>query len=283
MVAPSLVLFAIFVFFPFAKNFQIPFYANEAGQRGFGNIQPKKVWVGFDEWREVLGGEEFRKTLWITVKFTLMTVPSGIVLGTLLAVAAHQKLRGIGVYRMIFSSTVATSAAVASVIFFSLFGPLGVAPWRIGGLPVLDNPDWVLPAVAIVAVWQSLGLAFIVMSAGLQGIPDDILEAAAIDGAGPVRRFWQVTLPLLSPTIFFAVVVGSITAFKTFAEVDLLTARGGPDGNARTLAWTIKDAAFDRTDQRPTAAVLSIGLFLVILVLTIAQLRLGERRVSYER
>src|SRR3954447_23197571 len=117
MLLPAIVIFGVFVFYPFVKNFQLPFYT---APPKFGAIARPEKYVGWKQWRDVLTSDDFRNTLWVTVKFTLLTVPLGIALGLLLAVAAHQKLRGITAFRTIFSSTVATSIAVASVIFFSL-------------------------------------------------------------------------------------------------------------------------------------------------------------------
>ncbi len=281
LLLPSFVVFGVFVFFPFAKNIELPFYESRGGV-GFGANKTggTRTWVGLEQWRDILGSEEFRDALWITLKFTVITVPVGIGLGLLLAVLAHQRLRGITIYRTIFSSTVATSAAVASVIFFSLFGPAsGVWKLRIGGIPILEHPTWALPAVAGVAIWQSLGLAFIVMSSGLQALPDDVLEAAAIDGAGANRRFFAVTLPLMSPTLFFAFVVGAISAFKTFAEIDILTPGGGTGDNTRVLAYAVYDSGIVSGNQ-VKAAVFAVGLFVCVFVLTLLQLRL-ERRVKY--
>lgn len=278
LLAPSFAVFGIFVFYPFAKNIEIPFYVEKGG---FGRIEGTRTWVGFDQWSEILRSDEFRHSLWVTTKFTLMTVPTGIALGLVLAVVAHQRLRGVTIYRTIFSSTVATSAAVAAVIFFSLFGPQsGVWKLEIGGTPILQHPTWALPAVAAVATWQSLGLAFIVMSAGLQALPDDVQEAAAMDGAGAVRRFVGVTLPLMTPTLFFAFVVGSIGAFKTFAEIDLLTPEGGTSDSTKVLAYAVYQAGFGGSRDTVRAAVLAVGLFVCVFVLTVLQLRL-ERRVKY--
>jgi sn-glycerol 3-phosphate transport system permease protein len=120
------------------------------------------------------------------------------------------------------------------------------------------------------------------MSAGLQAVPDDLQEAAEIDGAGPWTRFWNVTLPLLSPTIFFAFVVGSIFAFQTFGQIDLLTPRGGPLKTTNVLTYYIYDQLqFSKNDGK--AAVLAIALFGVTLLLTLIQFQFLERRVSYER
>ncbi len=281
MLAPSLVAFVVFVFYPFAKNFVLPFYSQPPK---FGAIARPERYVGWSQWKSVLTSDEFRNTLAVTAKFTIITVPIGIVLGLVLAVAAHQRLRGITVFRTIFSSTVATSIAVVSVIFLSLTNPVvGFFQIRVGGVSLVENPRWALPSICLVTVWQSLGLSFIVMSAGLQSIPDDLLEAARVDGAGWFGVFRNVTLPLLSPTLFFAFVVGSISSFQAFAQVDLLTG-GGPDGRTRTLAYSIYKTSIEAggPSDANKAAVIAIGLFVIVLVLTVLQLRL-ERRVNYAR
>jgi sn-glycerol 3-phosphate transport system permease protein len=278
LIAPALVIFSVFVFFPFAKNFELALYRNPP----FPGLPSK--FVGLKQISDVLGSSDFRNSLWVTVVFALLTVPVGIILGLLLAQLANQRLRGISIYRTIFSSTVATSVAVAAVIFGTLMNPqVGLLPW-LGIHPtpaILDNPSWALPAVALATIWQNLGLSFILMSAGLQAVPEDVLEAAQVDGASAWTRFWRVTVPLLSPTIFFTAVVGSIFAFQTFGQIDLLT-RGGPQNKTNVLTYFIVTQLHDH--QNPgTAAVLSIALFLITLVLTLLQLRFLERRVHYAR
>jgi sn-glycerol 3-phosphate transport system permease protein len=277
LILPALTIFAAFIFYPFLKNFYLGFFKTPP----FPGL-PKR-YVGFDQYRDVLTSSDFLDSLRTTVTFALLTVPAGIAFGIALAVLAHQRLKGIGVYRMIFSSTVATSVAVASVIFGTLLNPqVGLLPWL--GLttdpPILENPSWALLAVAITTIWQNLGLSFILMSAGLQAIPDDLLEAAEVDGAGPWSRFRHVTLPLLSPTIFFAVVIGGIFAFQTFGQIDLLT-QGGPLKKTNVLTYFIYTELRRPDDGK--AAVLAIALFGVTLLLTVIQLQVLERRVSYER
>jgi sn-glycerol 3-phosphate transport system permease protein len=278
LIGPALLIFSVFVFFPFAKNFQLALYRNPP----FPGLP--STYVGLKQVSDVLTSSAFRNSLWATVLFALLTVPAGILSGLVLAVLANQRLRGIAIYRTIFSSTVATSVAVASVIFGTLMNPqVGLLPWL--GInpnpPFLDSPTWALPAVALITVWQTLGLSFILMSAGLRAVPEDLLEAAEVDGASPWTRFWRVTVPLLSPTIFFAVVVGSIFAFQTFGQIDLLT-RGGPQNKTNVLTYFIVTQL--REQQNPgTAAVLAIALFLITLTLTLVQLRFLERRVHYAR
>ncbi len=276
LLVPSLVIFGVFVFYPLIHNVYLGFYRSPP----FPGLPSR--YVGFDQFRDVLSSTEFFDSLKTTVIFAVMTVPAGIALGLALAVLAHQQLRGIGIYRTFFSSTVATSVAVAAVIFGTLLSPqVGLLPWL--GIttqpPVLQNPTWALPAVAVITIWQTLGLTFILMSSGLQSVPDDLLEAARVDGAGAWSRFWHVTLPLLSPTIFFAVVIGSIFAFQTFGQIDLLT-QGGPLKKTNVLTYFIYT---ELSSDPGKAAVLAVALFLLTLLLALAQIRLLERRVTYER
>jgi ABC-type sugar transport system permease subunit len=216
--------------------------------------------------------------------FSLIVVPTGLVMGLLLAVAAHRKLKGIGIYRTIFSSTVVTSVAIAAVIFGTFMDPVvGLLPWL--GIttspPLLENPTWALPAVALVTVWQGLGLSFIIMSAGLQSVPDDILEAAELDGASPFSRFWQVTLPLLSPILFFTLVIGTISAFQSFGQIDLLTGANSAYLHTDVLTYLIYQNIQGQAPNVGVASVLSIVLFAMTLALTLLQLRFVERRVHY--
>jgi sn-glycerol 3-phosphate transport system permease protein len=276
LLAPALVIFGVFIFYPLVHNVYLGFYRSPP----FPGLP--STYVGFDQYKDVLTSREFLESVRTTVLFAVMTVPTGIALGLGLAVLAHQQLRGVGIYRTFFSSTVATSVAVAAVIFGTLFNPqVGLLPWL--GVdpqpPILQNPSWALVAVAGITVWQTLGLTFILMSSGLQSVPDDLLEAARVDGAGTWSRFWHVTLPLLSPTIFFAVVIGTIFAFQTFGQIDLLT-QGGPLKKTNVLTYFI----YTELNSDPgKAAVLAVALFLMTLLLALAQIRLLERRVSYER
>ena len=275
MLAPSLLIFSVFVFYPFFKNFYLGFFRTPP----FPGLPAR--YVGLDQFREVLTSDYFTNSFRVTIVFALLTVPAGIILGLLLAMVANQRLRGIGAYRTIFSSTVATSVAVASVIFGTLLNPqVGLLPWL--GLTtnpaILENPKYALFAVAVTTIWQNLGLSFIVRSSGLQAIPDEIIEATEVDGARPWTRFWRVTLPLLSPTVFFAFVVGSIVAFQTFGQIDLLT-QGGPIDKTNVLTYAIYKALRDQNEGK--AAVLAVALFGVTLLLTTAQMRILERRVHY--
>jgi sn-glycerol 3-phosphate transport system permease protein len=265
--APSIAVFVAFFYRPFLN---LAYWGTfEARQNGA--IQES---VGFEQYREALGSDDFREGLWHSVQFVLFTVPAGLVLGVLLAVAAHRRLKGIKVFQAIFSSTLASSVAVTSVIFFVLMNPeVGVArvDW-------LNDPDMAMFAVAIPSIWQNLGLSFVIVLAGLQAVPDEVLEAATLDGYGPVRRLLRVTLPLISPVLMFLVVVLVIFGLQAFAQIDILT-KGDPAGATETLVFKIN--RLNRPDNIGIGAVYSVGLFGVTLVVTGLQFLILERRVHY--
>ncbi|HZE16664.1 MAG TPA: sugar ABC transporter permease, partial [Mycobacterium sp.] len=276
MVAPALAAFAVFVFYPLVKTFYLGFFSSPP----FPTLPSH--YVGVSQYRTVLTSSSFLASLWRTVLFVAFTVPAGIAIGLGLAALAHQKLAGVRIFRTIYASTVATSTAVASAIFFTLLNPqVGLLSYWLGikgGSGVLQDPTWALPMVSLVTVWQTIGFTFILMSAALQSVPDELLEAARVDGASGWSRFRRVTLPLLSPTIFFAVVVGIIASFQAFAQIDVLT-QGGPNGHTTVLIYALYQAF--RTNDNGTAAVLSVALFVILLVLTLVQFRFVERRVFY--
>lgn len=280
LLLPAAVIFGVFVFYPFARNFKLALYENPP----FPGLPSH--YVGLHQVAQVLTSTNFLQSLVSTLLFVIMVVPASVFFGLLLAVAAHRKLKGMALYRMIFSSTVASSVAVAAVIFGTLLDPVvGLLPWL--GLspstPYLESPTTALPAIAVLTVWQGLGLAFVILSAGLQTVPDDLLEAAQIDGAGPWTRLWRITVPMLSPTIFFAIVVATITAFQSFGQVDILIGyERAAYLHTNVLTYNIYSSLLVYNNPGE-AAVLSIVLFLLTLAVTLLQLRFLERRVHYAR
>jgi sn-glycerol 3-phosphate transport system permease protein len=279
LLAPSAVLFGMWVFYPLARTVWLGLYRQDP----FGR---HRTWVGFDQYREVLTSGDFRHSLWVSVLFVLLTVPASLVLGLGLALLANRRLRGMRVFRTIFSSSVATSVAVASLLWLVLLHPsLGLYNHfleSIGREPVdlLNDPDTALLAVSATTVWQNLGLVFVVMLAGLQAIPEELHEAARLDGHGAWSRFRHVTAPLLSPTLLFASVVLMINAFQAFAQIDLLTPEGGPLKSTNVLVYSLYDTVH-RTRDPGLASAQAVVLFAIIFVLSLAQFRYLERRVHY--
>ena len=276
LLVPSAAVFGVFVFYPLVRTVILGLHQSDP----FGI---SLNYVGISRYTDVLGSDAFQDSLLVTVKYALLTVPTGLVLGLGLAVLAQPHLRGIRVFRTIFSSTVATSVAVAALMWLTLLNPSigminqGLDALGFDRIEFLQRPGWALVSISAATVWQNLGFTFIVISAGLGSIPEELLESARVDGAGPWRRFREITLPLLSPTLLFAFVVLTIRAFQAFGEVDLLT-QGGPLRSTRVLVYDV----FRRTSSDPsTAATEAVVLFVIILVLTIVQLRVLERRVFY--
>lgn len=275
--APSLIVFSVFVFYPLGRTIWLGQYEEDP----FGR---HRVYVGLSRFWDVLSSDAFRSSLGVTLRFTLLTVPLGLALGLGLALLAHQQLRGVTVFRTIFSSTVATSVAVASLMWLTLFNPsIGVINQlllELGRDPVrwLQDKDTALAAVSITTVWQNLGVTFIIISAGLQSLPDDLYEAARVDGIGAWRQFRHITLPLLSPTLLFASVVLTISAFQSFGQIDLLTA-GGPLDSTRVIVYSIFSDA--RSGDLGLASAQATLLFLILLLLTLVQFRVLERRTFY--
>lgn len=266
---PSAVVFVVFMYYPLYQLFV------EASHQS-NSFGTKRRYVGYSNIGDVLTGSEFLEGLEHTLLYVVYTVPAGLLLGILLAVAAHRRLKGIKIYQTIFSSTVATSVAVTSVIFLTLINPTtGVLK-----IDILNNPDWALFGVSWSSIWQNIGLSFLIVLAGLQAIPDELLEAATLDGYGPIRRFFKVTLPLLSPVLLFLVVVLVVFALQSYAQVDILT-QGGPAGATETLVYKITQNQSPRLLS--TGAAMSIGLFGVTVVVTALQFGLLSRRVNYDK
>lgn len=266
---PSTVIFVAFFYQPFFRLFSYGLYRNNAS----GTNQR---YVGIHQYKQVLTSHDFTEGLINSSKYVLYTVPVGLILGTLLAVTANQKLRGIKFFQTVFSSTVATSVAVASVIFYVLINP------QVGVFHVdwLANPHLALFAVSLSSMWQNLGLSFVIVLAGLQAIPEEVLEAATLDGFGPVRRFFRVTVPLLSPVLMFLVVVLTVFAFQAFAQIDILTQGGPTAGDTETLVYKIFQ--MQSPGKIGAGSVLAIGLFGVTLFVTLLQFLILDRRVHYE-
>lgn len=277
-VAPSLVLLGVFTFYPLARSAYLGLYRTDP----FGQT---RAFVGLAQYWDELRSPAFHTSLLVTAQFALYTVPTGLALGLLLAVLGNQRVRGIGVFRAIFSSSIASSVAVASVMWLTLLHPnIGVINYALRELGVhpitwLNDPKWALVAVSLTTIWLNLGFTFIVIIAGLQAIPEELYESARIDGAGTIACFQYITLPMISPTLLFATVVLTIVAFESFGQIDILT-QGGPLDRTNVLVYSIYSEAFHHFNQG-VAATRAVILFLIVLVLSLLQFRFLEKRTFY--
>lgn len=276
---PSFVLFAAFVFVPLARTVYLSFFYT----RQNGAIS---TFAGLDQYLELLTSPIFRSGLVATALFVLYTVPVGIALGLVLAVLLNQRLRGINVFRTMMSSTIAISASVGSIIWLLLFNPsLGLLNFvlsliGIAGPQWLIQPNTAIIAVSITTIWLTLGTNIIVLLAGLQGVPEEIYEAAHLDGAHGAKLFARITVPMVSPSLFFLLVVDTIAVLQAFTQIHLLT-RGGPVDATRALVYSIYLDAFQNF-QFGYASAQAVILFLLVLTLTVIQFQVVERRVHYQ-
>jgi sn-glycerol 3-phosphate transport system permease protein len=276
---PSIGLFTVFLFYPLLRTIYLSFFLTD-------NSGAPAVYVGFENYLEIFQSPIFIKSLQSTILFVLYTVPGTVLVSLFLAVIANEKVRGIGVFRTIFSSTMGISVAAASVFWMFLFHPtMGwlnqiIEVFGIEAIGWLTDPDWALLSVSISTIWMNIGFAFLILLGGLQSIDSYLYESAEIDGAGYFYQLRRITIPMLSPTLFFVFTVTLINAFQTFGQIDMLT-RGGPQNETNLIVYSIYQEAF-MNYQHGTASAQAIILFLVILVLTFVQFKLGERKVHYQ-
>ncbi|MFC0212509.1 carbohydrate ABC transporter permease [Paenibacillus chartarius] len=277
--APSLLLFGIFLFYPLIQSVYLSAHLTDPR----GRIA---AFVGLDNYVTLLSSEAFWNSLKVTGLFTLYTVPTGIVLGLIMAALTHTKLRFMRVFQFVFSLPLALSVSTTAVIWMMLFHPtLGMFNYFLqsaGLAPVqwLTDPANALLSISLMTVWMHSGFNFIVLLSGMQGISDDIYDSARIDGSGPIRTFVQIVTPLLSPTIFFLIIVSIINAFQSFGQMHILT-KGGPAGATEVLVYSIYKEAFVNY-QFGTGSAMALVLFVIILILTIVQFTVLEKKVHYQ-
>jgi multiple sugar transport system permease protein len=279
-VTPATVLIGIFGLLPILWSLLLSFQKSDL-------LTPETPWVGLDNYRQIPGDPTFRLAIQHTIVYTAMFVPATMFVGLLIAVALNRKVRGISIYRTAAYVTMAVSTINEAIIFMWLFEPsFGIvnATLNAVGLPQgqwLSSPEQALYVIVAMTVWGWTGFAVVIYLAALQGVPQELQEAAAIDGAKPVTIFRTITLPLLSPAALFLAVWLSINALQLFDEV-YLTTRGGPLHATTVIVYYLFDQAFQQFDAG-YAAALAYVLFMVILVITFIQFRLGKRFVHYNR
>ncbi|GAA3561836.1 sugar ABC transporter permease [Nonomuraea rosea] len=242
--------------------------------------------AGLDNYARLAADGETWHSLWITVAYVLLCIPLQTVLALALALLLNQRIKGVRIYRSLFVIPWMATPIVLGLIWNWIFDPRdgalngALALIGITGPDWLSDPAWALPAVALVSVWQHTGYNMLFFLAGLQGIPKELHDAAATDGATPAQRFWKVTLPLLNPTMFFVTVTNMIGAFQVFDTVYAMT-NGGPGHSTEVLNFRIFETAFKEFDFG-YAATLSTLLFVIVLLVTLAQVRFFGKRTTYD-
>ena len=238
--------------------------------------------IGLENYDFLRGDRQFWQAMKNTAYYTLLAVPLGMAASLLVAVVMNQKLRGVYVFRTLFFMPVVSSWVAVSIIWITLLDPsVGIVNYllQLVGLPGvfwLQDPTWAMPALVMITIWKSLGFSMVIWLAGLQAIPSELQEAAAIDGAGGAQTFWRITLPLLAPTTFFLAITGVIGSFQVFAPMYVIT-KGGPLDSTNVVVYEIYNRAFTEF-KMGYASAQSWVLFAVIFAATMLQLVYMRRR-----
>ena len=278
LVAPQLAITLIFFFWPASQALYWSLLIQDA-------FAAKAQFVWFDNFKALFSDPHYLASFQVTAIFSVLVTFFGLAIALLLAVFADRVIRGAKVYKTLLIWPYAVAAAVAAVLWVFLLNPtLGVLTHFMRALGYdwnyLLNPRQALALIVIAAVWKQISYNFLFFLAGLQSIPKPLIEAAAIDGAGPGRRFWTIVFPLLSPTTFFLLVVNLVYAFfDTFAVVDAATS-GGPVQATSILVFKVYQDGVQALDLSGSAAQ-SVVLMGIVILLTVAQFRFVERKVQY--
>jgi sn-glycerol 3-phosphate transport system permease protein len=279
LIAPQLLVTLVFFYWPAVQALWQSFLVQDA----FG-LSTEFVW--FENYVTLFSDPDYYRTLGTTFLFAGAVAAAALAFALLLAVMADREVRGAGLYRTLLIWPYAVAPAVAGVLFGFLFQPsLGILARfmrdRLGidWNPLLDG-DQALAMVVLAAAWKQISYNFLFFLAGLQAIPHSVIEAAAIDGARPWRRFWTIVFPLLSPTTFFLLVVNVVYAFfDTFGTIDTMTG-GGPGRSTQTLVYKVYQDGRLGSDLGASAAQ-SVVLMAIVIALTAIQFRFVERKVTY--
>lgn len=278
LLAPQFAVIIVFFFWPAAQALLQSLQQSDA----FGT---SVEWVGFDNFRTLFNDPTYIESFWTTAVFSVLVAFLGIVISLLLAVFADRVVRGSGIYRTLLVWPYAVAPAVAGVLWLFMFAPsVGIVSYLLRQWGYewnsLLNSGHAMTLIVMAAVWKHLSYNFLFFLAGLQSIPHSLIEAAAIDGARPWRRFWSIQFPLLSPTTFFLLVINIIYAFfDTFAIVDAAT-QGGPGKDTAILVYKVYYDGFKAMDLGGSAAQ-SVVLMVIVVALTVLQFRFVEKRVNY--
>jgi len=278
LLAPQATVIAVFFFWPAAQALLQSFQQSDA----FGL---STEWVGLQNFANLLKDATYLASFKITAVFSVLVAGLGIGISLMLAVFADRVVKGALIYRTLLIWPYAVAPAVAGVLWLFMFAPsIGIVSYALRGLGFdwnhLLNSTHAMTMIVIAAVWKQISYNFLFFLAGLQSIPKSLIEAAAIDGARPWRRFWTIQFPLLSPITFFLFVINIVYAFfDTFAIVDATT-EGGPGRDTAILVYKVYYDGFKALDLGGSAAQ-SVVLMAIVIVLTIIQFRFIEKKVQY--
>lgn len=278
LIAPQMAIVLVFFFWPAGQALVQSLQVQDA----FGtSVQ----FVGLENFRNLWNDETYLASFWTTAQFSVLVASIGIVIALLLATMADSIVRGALIYKTLLIVPYAVAPAVVGVLWLFMFAPsVGIVSHALRSVGFewnhLLNSNHAMALIVAAAVWKQISYNFLFFLAGLQSIPRSLIEAAAIDGAGPWRRFWTIVFPLLSPTTFFLLVINVVYAFfDTFAIIDAST-QGGPGKDTSILVYKLYYDGFKALDLGGSAAQ-SVVLMTIVIALTVVQFRYVEKRVQY--
>ncbi len=278
LVAPQLAIILVFFYWPAAQALlqSVMMDSPFGGNREF---------VGLDNFRQLFGDPSYLASFKTTAMFSILVAVCGLSISLLLAVMANRVVRGERFYKTLLIWPYAVAPVVAGVLWVFMFAsPMGVIAFWLRAVGInwdhLLNSNHAMTLIVVAAVWKQISYNFLFFLAGLQSIPKSLIEAAAIDGASPWRRFWTIVFPLLSPTTFFLLVINVVYAFfDTFGIVDATT-KGGPGKDTSILVYKVYYDGFKAMDMGGSAAQ-SVVLMAIVVTLTVIQFRFVEKKVQY--
>jgi len=277
---PALLLGIIFVIVPMISIFYLSF-------TNWDPITGRKDFVGWMNYVYLIQDPKFHKAIINTLYFAGVKVPLDLVISLFIAVLIDKAIRGVKFFRISFFAPVVTPMVAVAMVWLWLFDPL-LGPFNqllklIGLEPVgwLNDPRWAMPAVILFSLWKGLGYDIVIFLAGLQAIPQYLIEAAMVDGANSRQIFFRVTLPLLSPVIYFVLLIGIINAFKIFTQISVMTPHGGPLYSTGVMVFYIYQQAFE-SYKMGRAAAAAVVLFGMVIALTMVQKKVGAKYVTVE-
>lgn len=280
MVFPTILGLIVLNIIPIFQTFYLSFF--KSGAFGKGN-----VFVGLDNYKKMFHDEQVWRAVGNTLGYTCIVVPVTIVIALLLAVVLNGRIKGKGIYRTIyFIPMVAAPAAVTMVwkwlynYHYGLINHL-LAKLGLSGVNWIDNPNVALISVAIIGIWSTVGYSMVLLLAGLQEIPRDYYEASNIDGASSVRQFFQITLPLVSPTLFFVLVTSIITAMQVFDVIYMMIDVTSPSYDSTvSLVYLFYNNSFKYSNKGYGSAIVML-LLVIIMIITVIQTKLQKKWVNY--
>jgi len=274
--APGLIVFSVFTVFALIFAFYLTFHE-------WSIIQPEKPFVGLQNYSNMIQDEQFRRSVINTAYYTGGSVPLTMGIGLLIALLLNQPIRFRGLFRTIYFLPVVTPLVVTAILWKWLYnGDYGLFNYYLLKTHLIHDPllwlsdkNLAMPAVILMSVWAGVGFSMVIYLAGLQAIPEELYEAAQLDGAGAFAKFRYITLPLLSPTTLFLLVMGIIGSFQIFTQIFVMTS-GGPVERTTTMVYYIYESAF-KFYEMGYASTLAYGLFALLFLVTLLQLRLYRR------